>query len=66
MSTSVQWIPEGTDRAHASAARAYDYLLGGSHHFEADRALGDQVLSVLPRTSWPGRTGTCSGAWCAT
>ncbi|MFF8653982.1 SAM-dependent methyltransferase [Streptomyces huasconensis] len=48
MSTSAQWIPEGTDRAHASAARAYDYLLGGSHHFEADRALGDQVLSVLP------------------
>ncbi|MEV5257604.1 SAM-dependent methyltransferase [Streptomyces anulatus] len=48
MSASVQWIPEDTDRELASAARAYDYLLGGSHHFEADRALGDQVLSVLP------------------
>ncbi|GGY40816.1 hypothetical protein JI76_29960 [Streptomyces anulatus] len=48
MSASVQWIPEDTDRERASAARAYDYLLGGSHHFEADRALGDQVLSVLP------------------
>ncbi|MDN3262826.1 SAM-dependent methyltransferase [Streptomyces sp. CSDS2] len=48
MSTTRQWIPDGMDRGVASAARAYDYLLGGTHHFEADRKLAEQVLSVLP------------------
>jgi hypothetical protein len=31
-----------------SAARVYDYLLGGAHNFPADRAVGDKVLQVLP------------------
>ncbi|MFF4949544.1 SAM-dependent methyltransferase [Streptomyces chattanoogensis] len=48
MSATVNWIPEGMDREVPSAARAYDYIAGGTHHFEADRKLGDQVLSVLP------------------
>lgn len=48
MATAVDWIPDGIDRTAPSAARAFDYLLGGTHHFAADRALGDQVLSVLP------------------
>ncbi|MEU7639433.1 MULTISPECIES: SAM-dependent methyltransferase [unclassified Streptomyces] len=48
MTTTLPWIPDDIDRDTASAARAYDYLLGGTHHFPADRALGDQVLSVLP------------------
>ncbi|MFD7506317.1 SAM-dependent methyltransferase [Streptomyces sp. NPDC059850] len=48
MSTTRQWIPDGMDREVASAARAYDCLLGGTHHFAADRKLAEQVLSVLP------------------
>ncbi|MFB6604336.1 SAM-dependent methyltransferase [Streptomyces noursei] len=48
MTATLPWIPEDMDRNTASAARAYDYLLGGTHHFPADRELGDQVLSVLP------------------
>lgn len=31
-----------------SAARVYDYLLGGGHNFAVDRAVGEKVLQVLP------------------
>lgn len=31
-----------------SAARVYDYLLGGGHNFSADRAVGETVLRVQP------------------
>lgn len=31
-----------------SAARVYDYLLGGGHNFAVDRAVADKVLQVLP------------------
>ena len=31
-----------------NAARMYDYLLGGAHHFAVDRELADQVLAVNP------------------
>lgn len=31
-----------------SAARAYDYMLGGAHNFESDRALAEQVIAVAP------------------
>lgn len=48
MTAPIVWIPEGIDRTEPSAARAYDYLLGGPHHFEADRRLAEQVLTVLP------------------
>ncbi|MGW0826089.1 SAM-dependent methyltransferase [Streptomyces sp. NPDC002845] len=48
MTTSADWIPAGIDQATPSAARAYDYLLGGPHNFEADRQLAKQVLTVLP------------------
>ncbi|MFL6140662.1 MAG: SAM-dependent methyltransferase [Labedaea sp.] len=42
------WVPEGMLVDVPSAARVYDYLLGGGHNFPADRAVGDQVLRVLP------------------
>ncbi|RAY16156.1 hypothetical protein DPM19_04325 [Actinomadura craniellae] len=44
------WIPEGIDTGRASAARVYDYYLGGTHHFPADRELAEQVISLLPKT----------------
>lgn len=31
-----------------SAARIYDYLLGGFHHFEADRQVGEKLLEFYP------------------
>jgi hypothetical protein len=31
-----------------SAARVYDYLLGGAHNFEVDRAFGDRVRGTSP------------------
>jgi S-adenosyl methyltransferase len=31
-----------------SAARMYDYLLGGKNHFQADREAAEQVISAYP------------------
>jgi SAM-dependent methyltransferase len=36
------------DHNTATVARAYDYLLGGSHNFAADRALARQMISAIP------------------
>ena len=36
----------GTDRP--TAARVYDYFLGGSHNFAADRAMADQLIAMVP------------------
>ncbi|GAB3705546.1 SAM-dependent methyltransferase [Nocardiopsis oceani] len=35
-----------TEEPHS--ARIYNYWLGGKDHYPADRAMGDQILSVLP------------------
>jgi S-adenosyl methyltransferase len=43
-----RWVPPGVSMDVPSAARVYDYLLGGGHNFPADRAVGDKVLQVLP------------------
>jgi hypothetical protein len=43
------WIPDEINVAVPSAARVYDYLLGGGHNFAADRAVGEVVLRVQPR-----------------
>jgi SAM-dependent methyltransferase len=37
------------DMSTPSAARAYDYLLGGDHNFEADRAFAEQVIASAPQ-----------------
>jgi hypothetical protein len=42
------WVPEDIDLSLPSAARVYDYLLGGGHNFAVDRAVGENVLGVLP------------------
>ncbi|MEQ3550762.1 SAM-dependent methyltransferase [Pseudonocardia nematodicida] len=42
------WAPEEVDMTRPSVARVYDYYLGGSHNFEADRRFAGQVLEVLP------------------
>ncbi|ANZ35171.1 hypothetical protein BBK82_02890 [Lentzea guizhouensis] len=48
MSERVGWVPEGVDTGKPSAARLYDYLLGGGHNFAADRALAEKFLQAQP------------------
>lgn len=43
----------GLDRPNA--ARMYDYLLGGSHNFAADRQAADAVLAVAPEVGVAAR-----------
>jgi hypothetical protein len=42
------WVPDGIDVDLPSAARVYDFLLGGGHNFAADRALAEDLAGVLP------------------
>ncbi|GGM46855.1 hypothetical protein GCM10012275_17370 [Longimycelium tulufanense] len=42
------WAPAGVDMERPSAARVYDYWLGGSHNFAADRMLAEQALRLVP------------------
>ncbi|QUQ67934.1 SAM-dependent methyltransferase [Kutzneria sp. CA-103260] len=47
-SRNADWRPSEVDTKRASAARMYDYYLGGSHNFEVDRVKAKEVLQVLP------------------
>jgi len=42
------WAPKNIDVETASAARLYDFFLGGSYNFEVDRELGRKVAAVAP------------------
>jgi hypothetical protein len=42
------WAPESIDVSRPSAARVYDYVLGGAHNFAVDRELGDQLIRASP------------------
>jgi hypothetical protein len=46
--TRPDWVPLDVDVEHPSAARIYDYLLGGLHNFAADRDMADRLCRVLP------------------
>ena len=48
MSERFAWVPDEINMELPSAARVYDYLLGGAHNFAADRAVGEKVLQALP------------------
>lgn len=48
MGQVLSWVPDGVDVSLPSAARMYDYLLGGGHNFDADRRLAGQVSAVHP------------------
>ncbi len=48
MSVADERIPQGVDVRVPSAARVYDWLLGGTHDFHAGRVVGEKVLAVLP------------------
>lgn len=48
MANQFDWVPRHIDMDEPSAARVYDYLIGGGHNFEADRALARKFLKAQP------------------
>jgi SAM-dependent methyltransferase len=46
--TRPEWAPPEVDIERPSVARVYDYNLGGSHNFAADRAMAEQLAAVIP------------------
>ena len=48
MTGPSDWVPAGIDVTRPSAARVYDYFLGGAHNFEVDRRLAEQIASMTP------------------
>jgi hypothetical protein len=42
------WAPDEVDIYTPSPARMYDYYLGGSHNFAADRALAEETIKRWP------------------
>jgi SAM-dependent methyltransferase len=46
--TRPDWAPEDIDISVPSAARMYDYYLGGAHNFAADRELAEKALQAIP------------------
>jgi hypothetical protein len=44
------WAPRDVDLSTASAARIYDYFLGGAHNFGVDRKVAEQLLEAFPGT----------------
>jgi hypothetical protein len=42
------WIPQTVDVSVPSAARLYDYMLGGAHNFAVDRQMGEKIERDMP------------------
>ncbi|TDB80090.1 SAM-dependent methyltransferase [Micromonospora sp. KC721] len=50
-------LPAEIDLSRPSAARVYDYFLGGAHNFEIDRQLAEQIASMTPNLAATMRAG---------
>lgn len=50
-------LPTEIDLSRPSAARVYDYFLGGAHNFEIDRQLAEQIASMTPNLAGTMRAG---------
>lgn len=48
MKSGDQRVPSGVDPEVPSPARIYDYMLGGTEHFAADRRVGDLLAADNP------------------
>lgn len=48
MSQQTNWVPTSIDLEKPSAARAYDYVLGGNHNFQVDREFIELVMRHQP------------------
>src|SRR5260370_21406961 len=46
--SDAQYAPPGVDPTRPSAARLYDYYLGGTTNFAADRAVAERLKADLP------------------
>ncbi|MFC0533837.1 SAM-dependent methyltransferase [Phytohabitans kaempferiae] len=44
------WAPATIDTDRPSAARMYDYFLGGSHNFAVDREAAQAMIAAVPET----------------
>ena len=44
------WVPAEVDLSRPSAARVYDYYLGGSHNLEVDRRMAREAISLWPHS----------------
>jgi hypothetical protein len=56
--TKALRLPEGVDVTTPSPARIYDYMLRGSHHFEADARAAERILCAVPEIrdcAWSNR-----------
>jgi S-adenosyl methyltransferase len=42
------WAPPSIDIDQPSAARMYDYYLGGTHNFAADRKAAEAIIAAIP------------------
>jgi trans-aconitate methyltransferase len=51
MTTRPDWVPDGIDTGQPSAARIYDYWLGGTHNFAVDREIARAVTEASPDTA---------------
>lgn len=48
MTVNPGWVPPGVDVTKASIPRVYDYWLGGSHNFQADRDAARAAIALDP------------------
>lgn len=48
MSQQTNWVPTSVDLEKPSAARAYDFVLGGNHNFAVDREFVEKLLVAQP------------------
>jgi len=58
MGKAAPRLPEGLDISKPSPARIYDYMLGGTHHFEVDALAAERILTVVPEIrdcAWSNR-----------
>lgn len=43
------WAPPEVDIDRPASSRIYDYMLGGSHNFAADRAVAEKAIAAFPQ-----------------
>ncbi|MGH3793624.1 MAG: SAM-dependent methyltransferase [Pseudonocardiaceae bacterium] len=48
MAERASWVPDDVTDTTPSAARIYDYLLGGGHNFAVDREMVDKLTAAAP------------------
>jgi hypothetical protein len=58
MGKAAPRLPEGLDISRPSPARIYDYMLGGTHHFEVDALAAERIMKAVPEIrdcAWSNR-----------